>query len=63
MGIRVEDQQCGQEAEDVLPVHFVSLQHLLQMMEQVLHTEDYGQLYEAHARTRTDTHTHKMLAD
>lgn len=40
----VVNQQSGKEAQDMFPVNLVGFQNLLQLTEQLLHTEDHSQL-------------------
>lgn len=44
LSLRVVNQQSGEEAQDVFPVHLVGLQDLLQVSQQQLHAEDHRQL-------------------
>lgn len=40
----IVNQQGGEEAQDVFPVHLVGFQNMLQVTQQLLHTEDHSQL-------------------
>lgn len=44
LGKWVVNQQSGKEAQDMFPVNLMGLQNLLQLAQQLLHTEDHSQL-------------------
>lgn len=44
LSLRVVNQQSGEEAQDMFPVHLVGLQDLLQVSQQQVHAEDHRQL-------------------
>lgn len=44
LGRLVVNQQSGDKDQDVFPVDLVRFQNLLQVMQQLLHTEDHSQL-------------------
>lgn len=48
LGTGVVNQQSGEEAQDVFPVNLVGFQNLLQVTQQLLHTEDHSQLSQKH---------------
>lgn len=53
----VVNQQSGQEAQDVFPVHLVGFQNLLQVTQQQLHTEDHSQLLHKHSNNTDESLT------
>lgn len=48
LGKWVVNQQSGKEAQDMFPVNLMGFQNLLQLAQQLLHTEDHSQLEKSH---------------
>lgn len=56
LGQWVVNQQSGKEAQDMFPVHLMGFQNLLQLAQQLLHTEDHSQLEKNQQRQRFLSH-------